>query len=971
MNKKITNCRNIIIVLFFAVLIFSPYLASAALEVAYPIIPGAEAPQIFMEKIKSGVLNANQALPLYVLYFYTLTIILSGILAFGSVIYGVVRYLISAGSVSQMIAAKEQIANAIIGLLIILSSYVIMTTVDPKMLVSISKPVTPAGPAINYPGGYAVLMDYIEVPLGRLTESVIKKGWEAENAAAVVQAAAEYLSTLTGQLANFTNPPTGSRGCNCSRFDSRCYLASCGGSCEVKDGCTEVRTELDSLIINRIIPPVPGGVDPTPNSCTCEGQPCVSGNTRRCDNDFYLYIDPGSLSYNLASKQLFYTISIRNNPLCPADWQGYRAHGVWVNEPWAIWQGGIPADLGVGMVASILPVSVEPGNSGTICSTVMMDSNTYGCRTGNRTANICCNVAIDNSGMIGATTCSSGGTGPILIKAKIPAAIDALKAARCRASEAQSALAKELLRLKLAEGLLRDSQASPLTYETFIAFEGENANVIRIPIWDSVNLETDPYDDPEDPYINEPDGTDPATFYVPVDGNEYIIELSRNAFFQFQPANGCGGLGGGGGGGGSPPAACTASVIDPFPAFYQYGPSGVVNPWQNSPIDACSPSNLIMNYGCGPTSLAMIVKSITGRDVNPTIIANQLRVPSSPAEYTCGSGATFAGLQRIASDYGLNSVSISDSQISSHIAKKHPVLAYCQTTFGNPNSEHLTVIKGDNCIQFLFQDTVYGERWENKTVVKDNYKCNTFLAFCNASEGADCGVPVIPPGPAPVGNFIAVDGTNCSENRSTNKDLNPELARNSFMEKNNTIAKQADGYHAYIDRVPLYNWTGFDAGAPYLNGLVGRRPDIYEVFSLKSPSSLEALWPIHGINLWGGTTGETVRVPDATGYDIGGGFEALVAYADSNSITLNYLREDQVAIGYAVQINNINVDPNIVKAYQDNEACVSTAGGIKRNLLALKVGDPVGTTSQRVFFVIIRDSGAFMDPRLIQDWWEP
>jgi len=345
---------------------------------------------------------------------------------------------------------------------------------------------------------------------------------------------------------------------------------------------------------------------------------------------------------------------------------------------------------------------------------------------------------------------------------------------------------------------------------------------------------------------------------------------------------------------------------------------------------------------------------------------------SDPSEWVCGVGTISGGINRIAGDYGLNHVDININQISGHIAKNHPVIAYCETIFGDPHAGHITVIKGDNCSQVLFQDTVDGERWEDKTTVQggvaqDGYDCYAFSAFCKSSEGADCGVSVVPPGETPVGNFIAVNGTNCSENRSANKDLNPEKARGLYMTPNNTAAKQ------YIDRVPLYGWAGFDAGAPYLYGLLGRRPNIYEVFSLKKKnrSPLEATWPVHAMNVWEDNIDTTVRVPDATGYQISGGFEALVAYADESNITLNYLEEDQVAIGYAVQINNINVDPNIVKAYKDNEKCVSAGGSIKRYLLALKVGDPIGTTSNRSFFVVVRDSGAFMDPRLIQDWWEP
>lgn len=999
MNKKITNCRNIIIVLFFAVLIFSPYLASAALEISYPEIPGAETPQIFMQKIKDGLIDPSQAMPLYVLYFYILTVIVSGILAFGSVVYGVIRYLVSGGAVSQMIAAKEQIADAIIGLLIILSSYVIMTTIDPKMLIFISKPPTVCLPVgdphydpldcqpINYPGGYTVLMDYIEVPLGRLVESVIQKGWAAENAAYAVQMAAERLAALTKRLTTITNPPAGTTGCRCSDFSSSCSGATCSGGCRQSDPCYHVRAELDCLLYKTCVCPPVSSMDST---------------------DSYSQ-SPSVLASLVEEKYFDQTLAAPMSPGCStpdncltADVINISVSGSGPGTGTVTYSPDICQTCGevTGHIGDVQIGKIDGTFGGTIqipplpsCYTYSYDAWTppveiacpgtasvgyyYDARKDLNPAcfgrhTVSCNVTVDKSCKVTKTTC--GGT-PVCTCScgLIQDAINALKAARCQASRAQIDLAKELLKLKLAEALLRDSQASPITYETFIAFEGENADIHKLSIWDNIKLDEDPYDDPEDPYIGEPDGTDPATFYVPVEGNEYIIELSRNAFFQFQPANGCEGLSGGGG---QPPAPCTASVISPFPAFYQYGPGGIVNPWQNTVIDSCSPTAIITNWGCGPTSLAMVVKYLTGQDVNPKIIADQLNT-SDPSEWVCGVGTISGGINRIAGDYGLNHVDININQISGHIAKNHPVIAYCKTIFGDPHAGHITVIKGDNCSQVLFQDTVDGERWEDKTTVQSGvaqggYDCYAFSAFCKSSEGADCGVvappPPPPPPPPPADDPITTFTEKCitKTNREGNEGLNPKYWTFSLVDEPKTIVSKPAGT-IWPDLDP----TG--AFSPQLVGLLGRIPSIMKTYAKSSPTRWEQKWPVHQIGL-ATSPGESVKLPDADfPFSITSmccGYEAIVIYADSDSMTFNYDNFDGVSTA-TIYLTGISVNPKILDIYNNQtlKGCTTGYYGDRVPFAALKPGALLGTAIGSELKVSTRGGSTWFDPRWQQLYW--
>lgn len=109
-----------------------------------------------------------------------------------------------------------------------------------------------------------------------------------------------------------------------------------------------------------------------------------------------------------------------------------------------------------------------------------------------------------------------------------------------------------------------------------------------------------------------------------------------------------------------------------------------------------------------------------------------------------------------------------------------------------------------------------------------------------------------------------------------------------------------------------------------------------------------------------------------TGYDIGGGYNYLVLYADDNFITLGNFRMDEqnnpqaygaVLPGYTLHLSNINVDPNIIAAYKRADA----AG--RRSLPAIRMGDAVGQPQNGELCVSIRDSDDFMDPRSKLDWW--
>lgn len=109
--------------------------------------------------------------------------------------------------------------------------------------------------------------------------------------------------------------------------------------------------------------------------------------------------------------------------------------------------------------------------------------------------------------------------------------------------------------------------------------------------------------------------------------------------------------------------------------------------------------------------------------------------------------------------------------------------------------------------------------------------------------------------------------------------------------------------------------------------------------------------------------GEEVRSPRRDAQIYGGGYVALVLYAEPTRITLGYTREDGVANGYAVHIENVCVDPALLGLYRADNA----AG--RGSLPGLRNGETLGTAAIGDIAVAVRDRGEFFDPRSRKDWW--
>ena len=85
-----------------------------------PIIPGPNPPE-------TGPFGAIGNL-------YTLALGVSGLLAFGSIVYGAIVYTLAAGNPGGQNEGKEWIKQALLGLLLLVGAYIILNTINPALV---------------------------------------------------------------------------------------------------------------------------------------------------------------------------------------------------------------------------------------------------------------------------------------------------------------------------------------------------------------------------------------------------------------------------------------------------------------------------------------------------------------------------------------------------------------------------------------------------------------------------------------------------------------------------------------------------------------------------------------------------------------------------------------------------------------------------------------------------------------------
>lgn len=178
------------------------------------------------------------------------------------------------------------------------------------------------------------------------------------------------------------------------------------------------------------------------------------------------------------------------------------------------------------------------------------------------------------------------------------------------------------------------------------------------------------------------------------------------------------------------------------------------------------------------------------------------------------------------------------------------------------------------------------------------------------------------------------------------------------------------GYEPTVTSLTLQNFGPVgDVNAPQFNTIFpdDRLPtfvNAYHRYRWQNGQPLDTQSP------WGSTVlgmavtpNEIIQVPDS-GYNIGGGRDVMVLYADAERVTLKYTREDSVAFGYTVYIEDVCVEPDLLALY---EAMDSNG---RQNLPALSGNQPIGRAIGNEIKVAVRDTGHFLDPRSCNSWWQ-
>lgn len=97
--------------------------AEREVEIEYPEIKGLK------------ITTIKTPLPQYIKYLFFLVISIAGLTTFAVLIYGGVRWLTSAGNPATLTDAKDQIFSGILGLIILLSSWLFLNTINPELII--------------------------------------------------------------------------------------------------------------------------------------------------------------------------------------------------------------------------------------------------------------------------------------------------------------------------------------------------------------------------------------------------------------------------------------------------------------------------------------------------------------------------------------------------------------------------------------------------------------------------------------------------------------------------------------------------------------------------------------------------------------------------------------------------------------------------------------------------------------------
>ncbi len=234
-----------------------------------------------------------------------------------------------------------------------------------------------------------------------------------------------------------------------------------------------------------------------------------------------------------------------------------------------------------------------------------------------------------------------------------------------------------------------------------------------------------------------------------------------------------------------------------------------------------------------------------------------------------------------------------------------------------------------------------------------------FLVFCYLLFVTS--IRAAPPEPNPT-STATVTPVPSKDPAATNFDKNPCAVRGctpitggvkNFIDFGHAVDKKLPDLYGLLNRDvqfgTLYNVNSWNQVAGKAGDAIPRPKDLPDQFDYA---------PAVGIKTSGG---ESVRVPKS-GYEVTSGYQAVILYADKNSVAIKYTPADSVAAGYTIHLYNINVKQNILDIYQK-----AVEGG-RLQLPAVPAGFEVALTKDGEMITIMRDTGDFMDIRW-REWW--
>lgn len=120
------HVKTIVFILLLIALILPFSVSAIKLNLTYPILPGAL-------DINCHPGACKQDLDDIIAWFYALIVGISGLAAFIMIVWGGIQYMTSAGNPTKTTDARDKIRMALLGLLLVLASFLILRVINPEL----------------------------------------------------------------------------------------------------------------------------------------------------------------------------------------------------------------------------------------------------------------------------------------------------------------------------------------------------------------------------------------------------------------------------------------------------------------------------------------------------------------------------------------------------------------------------------------------------------------------------------------------------------------------------------------------------------------------------------------------------------------------------------------------------------------------------------------------------------------------